>query len=145
MRQVRAHPSSACRSPQAAPELDVARVLTIAGERACLARLGGTTPTMPPSQSRQVSYQDSTAHLPSRRTTDSGRRIAAFLPALLALLSVAFPAARSEAPVSRHVVLISLDGFPASALADPLTPVPTLQRLGREGAVAKALLPVNPA
>ena len=99
---------------------------------------------MPPSQSPQVSYQDSNAHLPSRRTTDSGRRIAAFLPALLALLPVAFPAARPEAPVSRHVVLISLDGFPASALADPLTPVPTLQRLAREGAVAKALLPVNP-
>ncbi len=99
---------------------------------------------MPPSQSPQVSYPDSNAHLPSRRTSDSGRRIAAFLPALLALLHHRVPAAHPEAPVSRHVVLISLDGFPASALADPRTPVPTLQRLAREGAVAKALLPVNP-
>jgi predicted AlkP superfamily pyrophosphatase or phosphodiesterase len=54
------------------------------------------------------------------------------------------PAARVEPGSSRHVVLISLDGFPASALADPRTPVPTLQRLARQGAVAKALLPVNP-
>jgi predicted AlkP superfamily pyrophosphatase or phosphodiesterase len=53
---------------------------------------------------------------------------------------------RAAAPqaATRHIVLISLDGFPASALADPRTPVPTLQRLARDGAVAKALLPVNP-
>ena len=92
----------------------------------------------------QVSYQDSNAHFPSRRTTASGRRFPAFLPVLLSLLSVAWPAARPEPPVSRHVFLISLDGFPASALTDPRTPVPTLQRLAREGAIAKALLPVNP-
>ena len=88
---------------------------------------------MPPSQSPQVSYQDSNAHLPSQRTTDSGRRIAAFLPALLALLAVAFPAARPEAPVSRHVVLISLDGFPASALADPLHAGPDAATAGARG------------
>jgi predicted AlkP superfamily pyrophosphatase or phosphodiesterase len=45
---------------------------------------------------------------------------------------------------SRHVVLISLDGFPAAALADPRTPVPTLRRLVREGASARAFKPVNP-
>jgi hypothetical protein len=74
--------------------------------------------------------------MPSRKTTDSRPRIAVFLPAFLTLLAVAFPAARPEAPVSRHVVLISPDGFPAAALADPLTPVPTLRRLTREGAAA---------
>jgi predicted AlkP superfamily pyrophosphatase or phosphodiesterase len=53
-------------------------------------------------------------------------------------------AARAQPTSARHVVLISLDGFPASALGDSRAPVPTLQRLAREGAVAKALLPVNP-
>jgi predicted AlkP superfamily pyrophosphatase or phosphodiesterase len=45
---------------------------------------------------------------------------------------------------SRHVVLISLDGFPAVTLADPRTPVPTLRRLAREGARARGFMPVNP-
>lgn len=44
----------------------------------------------------------------------------------------------------RHVILISLDGFPAVALDNPRTPVPTLQRLVREGARAAAVIPVNP-
>ena len=44
----------------------------------------------------------------------------------------------------RHVILISLDGFPAVALDNPRTPVPTLHRLVREGARAAAVIPVNP-
>ncbi len=44
----------------------------------------------------------------------------------------------------RHVILISLDGFPAIALDNPRTPVPTLHRLVREGARAAAVIPVNP-
>ena len=72
------------------------------------------------------------------------RLVFAFLIVIILCGVAALPAARVEPDSSRHVVLISLDGFPASALADPLTPVPTLQRLAREGAVAKALLPVNP-
>jgi predicted AlkP superfamily pyrophosphatase or phosphodiesterase len=43
------------------------------------------------------------------------------------------------------VVVISLDGFPASALADPLTPVPTLRRLAAAGAAATGMTVVNPA
>ena len=46
---------------------------------------------------------------------------------------------------SRHVVLISLDGFPGWALEDPYLPVPTLRRLAADGAVARGgMRGVNP-
>ena len=48
-------------------------------------------------------------------------------------------------PAVGSVVVISLDGFPASALADPLVPVPTLRRLAASGAVAAGMTIVNPA
>ncbi len=63
--------------------------------------------------------------------------------ALAGLMAGVF-APRQPGASSRHVVLISLDGFPAAALADPRTPVPTLRRLAREGAIARAFMPVNP-
>jgi predicted AlkP superfamily pyrophosphatase or phosphodiesterase len=44
----------------------------------------------------------------------------------------------------RHVVLISLDGFPARSLRDPSLPLPVLRKLIREGAVADAMKPINP-
>lgn len=44
----------------------------------------------------------------------------------------------------RHVVIVSLDGFAASALANPDQPAPNIRRLAREGAVASAMRPVNP-
>jgi predicted AlkP superfamily pyrophosphatase or phosphodiesterase len=44
----------------------------------------------------------------------------------------------------RHVVVISLDGFPMYALADPTVPVPNIRALAREGVMAEAMLPVNP-
>src|SRR5688500_6335180 len=43
------------------------------------------------------------------------------------------------------VVLISLDGLPATALADPMVPVPTLRRLAAAGAAATGMTVVNPA
>jgi predicted AlkP superfamily pyrophosphatase or phosphodiesterase len=48
-------------------------------------------------------------------------------------------------PAAGTVVLISLDGFPATALADPMVPVPTLRRLAAAGAAATAMTVVNPA
>ncbi len=45
---------------------------------------------------------------------------------------------------SRHVVVISLDGFPAYALHDPNLPLPVLRKLIREGGVAEGMKPVNP-
>ena len=67
----------------------------------------------------------------------------AFLAALATTASAAPQAAQPEGR-SRHVVLISLDGFPAWALDDPYLPVPTLRKLAASGAVASAMRPVNP-
>jgi predicted AlkP superfamily pyrophosphatase or phosphodiesterase len=67
--------------------------------------------------------------------------------ALLALVSTALGSALQTQPSpdkSRHVVLISLDGFPSWALDDPYLPVPTLRRLAARGALAKGMRPVNP-
>ena len=44
----------------------------------------------------------------------------------------------------RTVVLISIDALPASAFDDPRLPVPTLHRLMREGASARAMRVSNP-
>lgn len=63
----------------------------------------------------------------------------------VSLLAAVAPIAQSPAPQSdRHVILVSLDGFPAVAMDNPRTPVPTLHRLAREGARAAAIIPVNP-
>lgn len=76
------------------------------------------------------------------------RQIGSTLSILLFLSAFAAPpiAAQSTAiPVNdRLVILISLDGFPASALNDAKIPLPALRKLMKEGASAKALMPVNP-
>ena len=66
---------------------------------------------------------------------------------VIALLSVPAslrPAAQSGPDRSAHVVLISLDGFTARALADPALPLPTLRRLAKDGAMARVMTPVKP-
>jgi predicted AlkP superfamily pyrophosphatase or phosphodiesterase len=45
----------------------------------------------------------------------------------------------------RHVVLITLDGFPAYLWRDETIPLPNLRRLAAEGVVADAMTIVNPA
>jgi predicted AlkP superfamily pyrophosphatase or phosphodiesterase len=52
--------------------------------------------------------------------------------------------AQPVADRNRHVVVISLDGFPASVLRDQKLPFPVLRKLIREGAVAEGMTPVNP-
>lgn len=42
------------------------------------------------------------------------------------------------------VVMITIDGFPARALKDPLLPMPTLRMLEANGAHADAMQPINP-
>src|SRR6266545_3767429 len=60
---------------------------------------------------------------------------------LLLLVSAAF----AQAPAKdAHVVVISIDGFPAFAFDDPRLPTPTLRRLAAEGAMAKRMQTVNP-
>jgi predicted AlkP superfamily pyrophosphatase or phosphodiesterase len=66
------------------------------------------------------------------------------VPALL-LLALA-SCAPEPAPPTRHVVLLSIDGFPAYSLDDPFAPAPTLRRLAREGAsAARGMTVVNPS
>src|SRR5215471_8478436 len=61
----------------------------------------------------------------------------------LALL-LSFAALLVAADPSRHVIIVSLDGFPASTLRDPAVPLPVLRSLIAGGAAADALRPVNP-
>src|ERR1035438_3449291 len=49
------------------------------------------------------------------------------------------------AQVTQHtVIVISLDGFPAYALRDPKSPVPTLRKLIEQGSTASRMTTVNP-
>ncbi len=65
--------------------------------------------------------------------------------AIFIAVSVTLGSAPPQTPgPSRHVVLISLDGFPGWALDDPYLPVPTIRRLAARGAVARGMRPVNP-
>ena len=75
-----------------------------------------------------------------------GRRRSATAAAALTIVAVLGLTALAQraAPAARHVVLISLDGFPASALDDPDLPLPTLRDLAARGARAKVMRPVNP-
>ncbi|MBI4624161.1 MAG: alkaline phosphatase family protein [Verrucomicrobia bacterium] len=62
---------------------------------------------------------------------------------LFAVLVAAWPAVAANR--DRHVVLITLDGFPAYLWRDPSIPLPNLRRLAAEGAVADAMTISNPA
>jgi len=72
------------------------------------------------------------------------RWMAVWLAVLAALAARPAAAQTPVPPRERHVVAISLDGFPAYALRDAGIPFPVLRKLMREGAAADALLPVNP-
>ena len=65
------------------------------------------------------------------------------LIALPVLLAFAAPSQQGPA-AANHVVIISLDGFTAEAMADPGVPLPTLRRLAARGAIANGMRPVNP-
>jgi predicted AlkP superfamily pyrophosphatase or phosphodiesterase len=68
----------------------------------------------------------------------------AALAILFALALGVFTSAQRGTDDANRVVIISLDGFPASALQDPQNKLPTLRRLASAGAVAKGMRPVNP-
>src|SRR3954454_22526618 len=63
------------------------------------------------------------------------KRLAVFVGCAFAL---------TAADSNRHVIVVSLDGFPAYTLRDPGTPLPVLRRLMTEGASAEAMIPINP-
>src|SRR5215217_7194689 len=73
---------------------------------------------------------------------------------LLLLLVTAFPAASHAAdrraadnPADgNHVVIVTLDGFPAYLMSDPAAPIPTLRKLAAEGVAAEqGMRVVNPS
>lgn len=66
-----------------------------------------------------------------------------FLAALLLASALVLPARAANR--DRHVVLVTLDGFPANLWHDPLLPVPVLRRLAAEGASAEAMTVSNPS
>jgi predicted AlkP superfamily pyrophosphatase or phosphodiesterase len=71
------------------------------------------------------------------------KRLQLSLLLLALVLAPGISGTAAQAPAN-HVVIISLDGFPAKALDDPYLPIPTLRRLAASGAMAKTMRPVNP-
>ena len=70
------------------------------------------------------------------------------LSSLIALLIALCPAAHAADPApdkDRHVILISIDGFPAWMWRDPSLSIPNLRRLAAEGAMADAMTVSNPS
>lgn len=64
---------------------------------------------------------------------------------LIALLAFGFLSTALAADKNHHVVLISLDGFPAWMWKDPSLPVPNLRKLAAEGASTQAMTVSNPS
>jgi predicted AlkP superfamily pyrophosphatase or phosphodiesterase len=60
------------------------------------------------------------------------------------LLSLAATLAAPAQNRQRHVLIVSVDGFAAYALRDPMLPVPTVRRLAAQGAIASGMETVNP-
>src|SRR5258708_6311661 len=88
--------------------------------------------------SRSLASRGRTRHQPRLRK-QSPILALTMRPVLLLTL-----AALSTFAQDHHVVVISIDGFPASILRDPTLPFTTLRRLAREGASAEGMTPVNP-
>lgn len=65
------------------------------------------------------------------------------LPVVVALLSAG--ATLSAAHADRHVVVISIDGFPAHLWRRPDLPVPHLRQLAADGAAASSMVVTNPS
>jgi predicted AlkP superfamily pyrophosphatase or phosphodiesterase len=66
---------------------------------------------------------------------------------LLSLILFAGPALNALAAnhSAKHVLIISIDGLPATALNDPRAPMPTLRKLAAQGAVAEGMRVSNPS
>ena len=64
---------------------------------------------------------------------------------VLALVALLAPVAGQAAQADRHVVVISIDGFPAYLWHRPDLPVPNLRRLAAEGAAAQSMVVTNPS
>jgi predicted AlkP superfamily pyrophosphatase or phosphodiesterase len=68
--------------------------------------------------------------------------------AFLAAMLFTFCAAAAEgnrAEMNRHVVLITIDGFPATMLSDPKTSIPRIRELAAQGVVAEGMRVSTPS
>lgn len=61
------------------------------------------------------------------------------------MLIVSFALSGRAAEAEKHVVLITIDGFPAAMMADPKTPIPRIRKLAAEGTVADGLRVSTPS
>ena len=61
------------------------------------------------------------------------------------LLIVSFALSGRAAEAEKHVVLITIDGFPAAMMADPKTPIPRIRKLAAEGTMADGLRVSTPS
>ena len=68
-----------------------------------------------------------------------------FILVLTAMESETCAADRNSPHADRHVILITIDGFPARMWLDEALPAPNLRRLAREGAAADAMTVSNPS
>ena len=82
--------------------------------------------------------------------SDAIRKSFAFPAMLILCFAIAFSSdgfAQNDGTAADHgpiVVLITIDGFPARALDDPLLPMPALRALEASGAHAKTMQPFEP-
>src|SRR5579871_1960840 len=54
-------------------------------------------------------------------------------------------AGTARAADDRHVILITMDGFPAYVYQDPRAPIPTIRKLAAEGVAAEGMKVANPS
>jgi predicted AlkP superfamily pyrophosphatase or phosphodiesterase len=64
---------------------------------------------------------------------------------LLTLLAIGLACPVHAANRDRHVVLVTIDGFPAYLWRDPALPIPVLRQLAAEGATSDAMTVSNPS
>jgi predicted AlkP superfamily pyrophosphatase or phosphodiesterase len=92
--------------------------------------------TTPSLFSSSIKRRDAVRHI--------HRRLSAILVLIAVLCATLIVFAQQPAAPGNHVIIVTLDGFPAWALEDPYLPVPNLRRLAASGAVAAGMRPVNP-
>src|SRR4051812_5832273 len=66
-------------------------------------------------------------------------------PILSLLLTLLGFVSLNAADKDRHVVLVTIDGFPAGLWHDPILPIPVLRQLAADGASAAAMTVSNPS
>ncbi len=61
------------------------------------------------------------------------------------MFAVTLATCAAQASTNHHVIVITIDGFPAYEFADPRTPVPNLRKLAARGVIGEGLKVSNPA